>query len=116
MDPERRSFKKSLIAVAFSGIYLEALLFVHGTLRMGEDWEKKFDRKVYEEKLTALGIADEKMLAGAKRLREVRNDLVHEKARLLDSGVLSNNYWAQTEASTAVALVQTIAARLASAT
>jgi hypothetical protein len=115
LDPQRRSFKKSLVAIAFSGIYLEAVLFLHGTFRMGADWEKKFDRKLYEEKLKALGVTDEELLASAKRLREVRNELIHEKARPLDTAALSNNYWAQTEAAASVALVQTVAARLASA-
>ncbi|MEX8500035.1 hypothetical protein [Leptothrix ochracea] len=114
-DPERKSFKNSLIAIAFSGIYLEAILFVHGTFRMGKDWEKNFDRKLYEEKLKALGITDEVLLAAAKRLREVRNDLIHEKARPLDNIALSKSFWAQTEASASVTLVQTIAAKLAGA-
>ena len=104
------------LAIAFSGIYLEALLFVHGTFRMRESWEQKFDRKLYEEKLKALGITDEKLLASAKRLREVRKDLVHEKARPLDTAALSNTYWAQSEAAASVAFIQTIAAKLASAT
>ena len=90
--PERRSFKKSLIAIAFSGVYLEALLFVQGTFRMGADWEKKFDRKQYEDKLKALGVEDAELLASAKRLREVRKELVHEKARSLDTAALSNTY------------------------
>ena len=115
LDPERKSFKKSLIAIAFSGIYLEALLFVHGTFRMGASWEQTFDRKPYEEKLKALGITDEELLASAKRLREVRNELVHEKARPLDTAALSNTYWAQSEAAASIALVQTIAAKLTSA-
>ena len=106
MDPERKSFKKSLVAIAFSGIYLEALLFVHGTFQIGTDWEKKFDRKSYEEKMKALGIKDEALLAAAKRLREVRKELVHEKARPLETAALSKNYWAQTEASASVTLVQ----------
>ena len=115
LDPERKSFKRSLVAIAFSGIYLEALLFVHGTFRMGTSWEQKYDRKHYEEKLTALGINDEESLASAKRLREVRNDLVHEKARPLDTAALSSTYWAQSEASASVAFVQAIAAKLTSA-
>jgi hypothetical protein len=115
LDPERKSFKRSLVAIAFSGIYLEALLFVHGTFRMGARWEQKFDRKLYEEKLKALGITDEELLASSKRLHEVRNELVHEKARSLDTAALSNTYWAQSEATASVALVQTIAAKLTSA-
>lgn len=82
---------------------------------MGEDWEKKFDRKPYEEKLKALGITDEEILASAKRLREVRKDLVHEKARHLDTAAMSSNYWAQTEALASVVLVKAIAVKLASA-
>ena len=115
LDPERKSFKKSLVAIAFSGIYLEALLFVHGTFRMGASWEQKFDRKFYEEKLKALGITDEELLASARRLREVRKELVHEKARPLDTAALSNSYWAQSEASASVSFVQTIAAKLTNA-
>jgi hypothetical protein len=114
LDPDRRSFKKSMIAIAFSGIYFEALLFVQGTFRMGANWEKKFDRKTYEEKLKALGITDEKLLASAKRLREVRKYLVHEKARPIDAA-LSNTYWAQTEASASVEFIRAIAAELKSA-
>ena len=115
LDPERKSFKKSLIAIAFSGIYREALLFVCGTFRMGATWEQQFDRKPYEEKLKALGITDEGLLASAKRLREVRNDLVHEKARPVENVALSNSYWAQSEAAASVAFIQTIAAELTNA-
>lgn len=111
-DPERKSFKKSLVAIAFSGIYLEALLFMEGTFRMGASWEQQFDRKPYEEKLKALGITDEALLASAKRLRKARKELVHEKARPLDSATLSNSYWAQPEAAASVAFVQAIAEKL----
>ena len=115
MDPDRRSFKKSLVAIAFSGVYLEALLFLHGTFRMGAVWEKTFDRKSYEKKLEELGVTEPDLLASAKRLREVRKDLIHEKARPLDSVALSNTYWAQVEATASVAFIQAITAKLASA-
>jgi hypothetical protein len=110
MDPERKSFKKSLVAIAFSAVYLEALLFLRGTKLMGEGWERKFDRKSYEEKLKVLGITDVELLASAKRLQEVRNDLVHEKARPLDTA-LSSKYRAQSEAASSVAFIKAITAK-----
>lgn len=116
VDPDRKSFKSALVAIAFSGVYLEALLFVHGTFRMGATWEQQFDRKPYEDKLKALGITDEMLLGSAKWLRKVRRELVHEKARPLETADWSNTYWAQSEARAAVAFVQTIAAALKNAT
>lgn len=115
LDPEHTSFKSALIAIAFSGIYLEALLFVHGTFRMGATWEEQFDRKPYEEKLKALSITDEMLLGSAKRLRKARRELVHEKARPLEAVDRSKIYWAQSEAREAVAFIQAIAAMLTNA-
>ncbi|MEI8014213.1 MAG: hypothetical protein WCH20_05175 [Nitrospira sp.] len=80
-DPERRSFKQSLIAIAFAGMYLEALLSLIGRARWGEAfYDEKIDRFKYEEKLKLLGIVDQNNLAGCTRFREARNDLMHEKA------------------------------------
>ena len=79
-DPSRRSFKQSLIAIAFAGIYFEALLFVVGMARLEARWLREMDRKSYEEKLKALGVTEEDVVAAARRLRLSRNDLVYEKA------------------------------------
>jgi hypothetical protein len=79
-DPSRRSFKQSLVAIAFAGIYLEALLYLTGTQVMGKKWKNKWDRTTYEEKLHALGIREVQFLESAERLRKSRRDLVHEKA------------------------------------
>jgi hypothetical protein len=80
-DPFRRSFKQSLIAIVFTGIYVEALLYILGTRKFGERWEKKIDRnKTYEQKLEALGVRDPELLNSATRFRLSRKDLVHEKA------------------------------------
>ena len=79
-DPKQRSFRHSLVAIAFAGMYLEALLYIKGIKRLGEPAYNKIDRKSYEEKLIALGITDSKLLAACKRFRTARNELVHEKA------------------------------------
>src|SRR5205085_495862 len=53
LDPERKSFKQSLIAIAFAGMYLEALLSLAGRSRWGKDfYDEKIDRQfMYEGKL-----------------------------------------------------------------
>lgn len=79
-DPDRTSFKQSLIAIAFAGIYLDALLYIVGVERLGKGSYKKIDRRKYEEKLEALGVADPETLKACKAFREARNDLMHEKA------------------------------------
>ena len=43
LDPERRSFKQSLIAVAFAGMYLESLLGLVGNARLGKALYNKQD-------------------------------------------------------------------------
>jgi hypothetical protein len=115
-DPDRRSFKQSLIAIAFTGMYLEALLALVGKERLGKDQYKKIDRFTYEEKLKKLGVSDSSLLLDCKRFREARNDLVHEKA--LDLGELtpSTMRTAQEEASLGIELVKAIADALRRAT
>lgn len=76
-DPERRSFKLSLTAIVFAGVYLEAFLFIEGTKRLGSSYP---EREPYEAKLKALGLFDLDLLAACSRFRQARNDLVHEKA------------------------------------
>jgi hypothetical protein len=79
-DPERRSFKQSFIAIAFAGMYLEALLALVGRERLGPELYKKIDRAhtTYEEKLRLLGVSGSDLLAACKRFCEARNDLMHE--------------------------------------
>lgn len=85
-DPTQRCFKQSLIAITFSAIYLEALLYLTGTKTCGESiWRKYWDRKTYEEKLAKLGITDPEVIESAERFRNARKDLVHEKAIFVES-------------------------------
>lgn len=110
--PRRASFKHSLISIAFSGMYLEALLYLTGVDRLGKSQYMKIDHKKYEEKLSALGITDALLLAECKRFRVARNDLTHEKAiepRELGSTVVR---MAQQEAAMAVAFVKSVSVAL----
>ncbi len=110
LDPERTSFKQSLIAMVFAGIYLDALLYIVGTDKLGKDKYKKIDREHYEKKLRALGVTDTKTLTTCKRFREARNDLVHEKAIEPHAGVGGTTFrTAQREAEIGVSFVRSIA-------
>ena len=106
-DPDRRSFKHSMIAMVFSGIYLDALLYSVGTRRLGKSQYETIERRNYETKLQALGLMDKNLLVDCKRFRESRNDLVHEKALTLASGFTLTEPLrsAQDEAEHAVAFV-----------
>ena len=109
-DPIRTSFKQSLIAMVFAGIYLESLLFIVGMEKLGKDEYMKIDRKIYEKKLQCLGVTDTKTLATCERFRKARNDLVHEKAIELHNGLDGATFYtAQREAEKGVSFVQSIA-------
>lgn len=85
-DPDHNSFKKSMIVVVFTGMWLEALLHLEIVKKHGEKEFKKVDRKyTYEEKLKMVGISSADLLDKVKRLRKTRKELVHEKA-FLDNG------------------------------
>lgn len=101
-DPEHKSFKHSLVAIVFAGIYLEALLYIKGVKRLGKTAYDKIDRKIYEDKLMALGITDPQLLALCKRFRIARKELVHEKAFQQSESKL---WGAQDEARKAINLI-----------
>lgn len=112
-DPDAKSFKQSFIAIAFAGMYLEALLGLACTARLGKDLYKKIERQTtYEEKLKLLGVLDPDVLDRCKRFREARNDLMHERA--VDLGELGTALLrkAQTEAKFAIELVRVIGGNL----
>lgn len=113
-DPERRSFKQSFIAIAFAGMYLEALLALVGRERLGPELYKKIDRAhtTYEEKLRLLGVSSSDLLAACKRFREARNDLMHEKPVHLESQDPGEWRTAQDEASFAIETVRAITKEL----
>lgn len=102
LDLEQKSFKHSLIAIIFAGVYLEALLYIEGKERVAN----YHDRDSYEDKLRALEVNDPSVLDACKRFRHVRNSIVHEKAA--QSWELGKLDAAQEEASHAIALVERV--------
>lgn len=98
-DPEPRSFKDSLVAIVFAGVYLEALLHMEGAKTLGAAYN---DFWKYEEKLTKLGAAPRLIEAG-RQFREARNAVIHEKAS--ERGELRI---AQHEARQAIAFVEQV--------
>ena len=123
LDLSRKAFKQNLIAIAFSAIYFEALLYLVGTRKMGAKWNDEWDRKKkLEQKLKELGINDEDFLKSAERLRKSRKDLVHEKAVLYENphGKIGEDVasteirFAQEEAAFAVAFISQVTTRLQS--
>jgi hypothetical protein len=113
-DPERKSFKQALIAITFAGIFLESLFYIRGVKQFGRgEYNKKYDRKSYEEKLRSFGVTDQILLAEAERFRKMRRDLVHEKAVEVSDLTADAIHVAQHEARKAVSFVKTVAERLA---
>jgi len=107
-DPNHLSFKNSMIAVVFTGMWLEALTHLQIIKKFGEDKFREYDFKSYEEKLNLLGVSDSDLLAKVKRFRETRKELVHEKSNL-DDGTIKT---AQEEARLAHEIMVDITAKL----
>lgn len=112
-DPDSRSFKQSFIAIAFAGMYLEALLGLACIARLGRELYKKVERQTtYEEKLKLLGVLDPDVLDQCKRFRETRNDLMHEKPVSLEELGTVIVRKAQAEAKFAIEFVRLIRGKL----
>ncbi len=79
-DAERRSFKKAMIAIVFTGMWLEALLHLLIVRDHGIEKFKEFDFKSYADKMRLLGCSDQRFLDAAEKFRQCRKELVHEKA------------------------------------
>ncbi len=107
-DPDQKSFKKALIAVAFATHYLEATFYLAGVQKFGKKYED-IDKKSYEEKLPYFGITDPELVSAVTRLRKTRRDLTHEKAKEIDKMKPEDFRFAQKEADFAVALIKRVA-------
>ena len=103
-----KSFKQSLIAIAFAGMSLEALLSLVGNAHLGKVLYNKIDRYTYEEKLRLLGVFDPAVLSSCKRFRKARNDLMHEKPVNLEALETAAIRMAQEEAVFGVEFVKSI--------
>jgi hypothetical protein len=103
-DTDRNSFKQAMIAIVFTGMWLEALLHLLIVRKHGEETFKEYDYKTYEEKLQLLGCLDLHIIDCAKRFRKARKELVHEKAHFDNSEFTA----AQDEADNAYVLLNTL--------
>ena len=110
-DPEHRSFKQSMIAIVFAGMYMEARLWLFGCNRLGAAKYKPVDQLPLEQRLAALGIDDKTLEVDLKNYREARRALVHEKSVPLSMDA-SPIRIAQAEAAKAVQLMYRIEAAL----
>jgi len=90
-----------MIAIVFTGMWLEALMHLLIVQKYGEPKFKEYDFKSYEEKLQLLGCSNQQIIDRATRFRETRKTLVHEKAHF-DDGEIQN---AQDEADSAYELL-----------
>ena len=96
-DPNHKSFKKSMIVVVFTGMWLEAKLHQDIISKFDEATFKKYDFKSYRDKLVLLGITDSGLLEKVDLFKNTRKELVHEKA-FFDNGEIKT---AQNEAELA---------------
>ena len=79
-DPSQKSFKNALIYITFSALWLEAILHLRIADQHGKRRSKEIDRKSYEDKLAVLGIIDEELSLSLAAFRDLRREIVHEKA------------------------------------
>ena len=112
-DPERNSLKQALVTVAFTAIWLTALLHLRTARKLGVGAVKMFDDGLhYRKGLELLGCSDEKILNAVERLRKTRNDLVHEKA-YIDNKVVK---LAEDEADNALWIIMAVESHFSAAT
>lgn len=79
-DPTQKSFKSALVYITFSALWLEAILHLRITSLHGKSLSKNADRKTYEEKLKILGVNDEELSCSLVEFRDLRREIIHEKA------------------------------------
>lgn len=124
-DPARASFKHSLIAIVFAGIYLEALVSVtikrrrlngpNPSVKPGNRGKRRDrDKGRYEADLAKLDIADDETIEGCRRLEDARDTVVHEQPMIVRDGETGKIHIAQREAEHAVSFVRRLAKRLMS--
>ena len=109
-DPYHTSFKKSMITIVFTAMWLEASLHLRLVDKYGVTAIKSINRKekFYEDKLKYLGINDPNILTKVTRFRLTRNELIHEESHL-DKGEVKK---AQTEAHLAKEIMSEVDAAL----
>ena len=120
-DPAQASFKQSLIAIVFAGVYLDAFLSVATRhqrrvrirqARVGSPHRRpRKSRNRYTSALTKLGITDAEILTACDRFKDARDQLVHEQPIKLSQGKSGEILIAQREAEHALSFVRAVTAR-----
>jgi hypothetical protein len=103
-DPLQSSFKNSMITLVFCGVCLESLFHLLIVERKGLDVYKKYDRKMFEDKLKLLGWEDESVAKMCRRYVAARKEIVHEKAYEQNKKILTG----QDEAKAAYELLEKV--------
>jgi hypothetical protein len=120
-DENQVSFKQALIAIAFSGIYLEALMSI--VTREAKRANRRFVSKStksrrYRGRLEALGIKDKGLLEEVDHFNDARRDVIHEESYELSTvpGAANNSdmkfFVAQGEAERALKLIDRVTEEL----
>ncbi len=86
-DPDQRSFKQAMIAIVFTGMWLEAFLHLRIVRDCGLQKFKEYDFKSLADKLQLLGCSEPAIIEAAQKFQKYRKELVHEKA-YCDAGQL----------------------------
>ncbi|WHZ23296.1 MAG: hypothetical protein OJF47_002408 [Nitrospira sp.] len=79
-DHEQRSFKQAMIAIVFTGMWLEAFLHLRIVRDHGLKKFKEYDFKSLADKLQLLGCSEPAIIEAAQKFQKCRKELVHEKA------------------------------------
>jgi hypothetical protein len=118
------SFKQGMIAITFSGMYLEALTAILLRRARGGDGSerRKQPRSLenrYGGKIQKLGVTTQDLVDEANHFHDVRDDLVHEKSYelSLEPGAINHfphvrDFVVQTECERAIKLVQQVSDEL----
>jgi hypothetical protein len=108
-DPDRRSFKSGLVAIAFCSAYLDLICRISYIAKFGSAPDYAWDnRQIYEEKLKSLGIVDSAVLSDCTEFREARNDVMHEKPIVMGQTKPSPRGTAQDAASVGIRLIRSL--------
>jgi hypothetical protein len=76
-DPDQRSYRDSLIAVAFACAYLEGIMYLHLVHWFGVRRSSKYDRLPYKKRAKQLGVKDRQLLKELDYLSDVRKHVIH---------------------------------------
>jgi hypothetical protein len=83
-DSSQLSFKKSMVALVFTAMWLEAILHLTLVSKFGLESVKGINKKykLYEDKLRHIDVLDLDVISNVVKFRLTRNELIHENSHL----------------------------------